>query len=178
MTAYVAFLKGMNLGRRRLTNDELCRTVVGLGLSSVSAFLASGNVLFESSLAAGGLEEQLSVGLEAGLSYPVVTFVRSAKQVAAVAGQRPFDDAVVAQTAGKLQVAMLKRSPSASKRRAALALASDDDHLAIVGRELYWLPRAGLSDSELDMKALSKALGVMTVRTHRTMSRLAARLPG
>ena len=47
MNRNVAFLRGMNLGGRRLMNDELCSHFTALGFTGVSAFLASGNVLFE-----------------------------------------------------------------------------------------------------------------------------------
>ena len=53
---YVAFLRGMNLGRRRIKNPELCAAFEDIGFTNVSAFLASGNVIFdadESDLASG-----------------------------------------------------------------------------------------------------------------------------
>ena len=47
MNRYVAFLRGMNLGRRRIKNPELCAAFEGIGFTNVSAFLASGNVIFD-----------------------------------------------------------------------------------------------------------------------------------
>lgn len=174
---YVAFLKGMNLGRRRVKNDELCACFEAMGFERVSAFLASGNIVFGSSAkSAPKLEPRIEKGLEQRLEYPVPTFVRSAQEVTEIAAKKPFSDAVLGETAGKLQVAMLSTKPSATSSKAALALASTDDHLALDGRELYWLPKGGLSESELDMKALSKVLGLMTVRTHRTVTRLVDKL--
>ena len=48
MERYVAFLRGMNLGGRRIKNDELRQCFEELDLSDVSCFRASGNVLFAS----------------------------------------------------------------------------------------------------------------------------------
>ena len=48
MARYVAFLRGMNLGRRRITNDALRAEFEALGFGGVATFLASGNVIFES----------------------------------------------------------------------------------------------------------------------------------
>ena len=46
MQRYVAFLRGMNLGGRRIKNDDLRRRFEGMGLEEVATFRASGNVIF------------------------------------------------------------------------------------------------------------------------------------
>ena len=46
MERYVAFLRGMNLGERRIKNDELGLEFEALGLDEVASFRASGNVIF------------------------------------------------------------------------------------------------------------------------------------
>ena len=176
MSSYVAFLRGMNLGRRRIRNDELCACFKAMGFTGVSAFLASGNVIFE---AARGthktLQKRIEAELKTALVYDVPTFVRSAAEVGAIAAQQPFTRAQLTRSAGKLQVGLLTAPPRAAAARQALAL-SGDDRLAFHGSELYWLPIGNLSDSELDMKALARILGPMTIRTHRTMTRLVPKL--
>jgi uncharacterized protein (DUF1697 family) len=50
MTKYVAFLRGINVGGKRLIKmEDLRRVVESIGLKSVRTFIASGNVLFETS---------------------------------------------------------------------------------------------------------------------------------
>jgi uncharacterized protein (DUF1697 family) len=50
MTNYVGFLRGINVGGKRLIKmEELRRVVEALGLKNVRTFIASGNVLFETS---------------------------------------------------------------------------------------------------------------------------------
>ncbi len=177
MGMYVAFLKGMNVGRRRVKNEQLCACFEQMAFEDVSAFLASGNVLFRSAgKRAATLEAHIAKELERRLGYPVDTFVRSQKEVAAIARHQPFSETVMAASKGKLQIAMLSKAPAASERKAALALSTPDDQLAIEGRQLYWLPKGNMSESVLDLKALSKTLGLMTIRTHRTLTRLAAKL--
>ena len=46
MDRYVAFLRGMNLGSRRIKNDELRAEFEQLGFEDVATFRASGNVIF------------------------------------------------------------------------------------------------------------------------------------
>ena len=46
-----------------------------------------------------------------------------------------------------------------------LALASEDELLAISGRELYWLPSGGLMESAIGMNGITDVLGPNTMRT-------------
>lgn len=177
MPTHAAFLRGMNLGGRRITNDDLCSHVEALGFSEVAAFLASGNVVFAAGKSAGSDEaiaRRIEEGLKAALDYSVPTFVRSADEVRALAEHEPFPDAEVAGR-GKLQVGFLAKAPSAADRKAALALATDEDLLAIEGRELWWLPAGSILDSPLDLETLEKRLGAWTQRTANTVRRLAAK---
>jgi uncharacterized protein (DUF1697 family) len=177
MPVYVAFLRGMNVGGRRVKNDELCSCFEAMGFEQVSGFLASGNILFQSGRkSVAKLEPQIEQGLEDQLRYPVPTFVRSTAEVAGIAAKQPFSDAALAASTGNLQVALLSARPTASNRTDALALATPADLLALEGREMYWLPSGTISDSELNLKTLAKILGPMTVRTQRTMVRVAAKL--
>jgi uncharacterized protein (DUF1697 family) len=176
MERYAAFLRGMNLGGRRIKNDELRREFEALGFADVACFRASGNVIFaagESSEAK--LRERIEARLEESLGYEVPVFLRSADELRTMAAYEPFEEPVLAATWGKVQVVLLGREPAAADRREALALSSKDDRLALEGRELYWLPRGGMSDSELDLKAIGAALGLTTIRTKGTVDQIAAK---
>jgi uncharacterized protein (DUF1697 family) len=167
----------MNVGRRRVKNDELSICFEAMGFEHVSAFLASGNVVFESDgESAADLELQIEQGLSKRLGYVVPAFVRSAAEVAEIAAKQPFSTAAVAASAGNLQVALLSTRPATSNRELALGLASPDDLLAVDARQMYWLPKGNISDSELDLNVLGKILGPMTIRAQRTMMRLAAKV--
>ncbi len=173
---HVAFLRGMNLGRRRITNDELCACFTGMGLTGVSAFLASGNVIFESAgESAGRLTTRIETGLARGLDYEVPTFLRTAAEVAAIAARRPFIEAQI-EAAGKPQVLLLRRAASGAAAERVRGLATAEDLLVLDARELYWLPSAGILDSDLDLGLIEKSVGATTMRTLRTLERLAAKL--
>jgi uncharacterized protein (DUF1697 family) len=167
----------MNLGNRRLKNDELRGEFEALGFEEVATFRASGNVIFE---ADGGeseaaLTKKIEAGLGEGLGYEVPVFLRSAAEVAAIATREPFAAKLVKASKGKLQVSLLTKKPNAKDRKAVLALATAEDLLAIEGRELYWLPSGGTIDSDLDLKAIDKALGKGTMRTMGTIEQIAAK---
>ncbi|MGI9649154.1 MAG: DUF1697 domain-containing protein [Acidimicrobiia bacterium] len=175
MPIHVAFLRAINTGRRRVKNDKLCACFEAMGFEGVSAFLASGNVLFDvGKESMAGMETRIALGLQDCLGYEVPTFVRSATEVSRLASRQPFPEAMVVPSAGNVQVALLATQPTASDHGAALALATPEDALDIEDRNLYWLPMTTISESALNLGRLEAILGPMTIRTQRTMARLTA----
>lgn len=175
MSRYVAFLRGMNLGGRRITNEALRSHFEDLGCEEVATFRASGNVIFARAGRPAELTAQLEKGLGEALGYEVPVFLRSAKQLLTIAAHEPFDAKELAASKGKPQIAFLGKKPSLAAAKRALALAGKADLLALDQRELYWLPEGGLSESDLDHKALADALGPMTIRTKGTVDQIAAK---
>jgi uncharacterized protein (DUF1697 family) len=176
MSRYAAFLRGMNVGGHRVTNDELRGLFAAMGFAEVGTFRASGNVVFAA--VAGPLAEiqaRIEAELERSLGYAVPTFLRAADEVRAIVAMRPFDPEAVAASQGKLQVGLLAAPPARQARAKVLALASDEDRLAFGERELYWLPSGGMLESELDLKAIDLLLGATTRRTMNTIEQLAGK---
>ena len=171
MPRYVAFLRGMNLGGRRISNDELMQAFEALELTDVATFRASGNVIFDGA----DVSARIEAGLAESLGYEVPVFLRSCEQVARIASREPFPAAEVEASAGKLQVALLPDAPGKLVRNDALSIATDEDRLAIEGSELYWLPSGGVSESALDLRALESDLGPWTMRTMGTVEQIAAK---
>ena len=177
MDRYVAFLRGMNLGGRQIKNEELRRHFEEIGCEEVATFRASGNVIFTAPKreAEAKLAQRVEAELGERLGYEVPVFLRSIEEVAAIAAQEPFDAGAVEKSKGKLQVSFLGKKPSAAAQKKALAAATAEDLLAIEGRELYWLPSGGISESDLDWKPIEVALGPGTIRTMGTVEQIAAK---
>jgi uncharacterized protein (DUF1697 family) len=178
MARYAAFLRGVNLaGKRKAPSAQLCAALEEAGFDEVATFRASGNVAFSDS--GSGKETQVAGRVEEALAkslgFDVVAHVRSAAQVRAIAGFDPFDSKLVERSDGKLQVALLRKSPSAAAQKQAMAMATDEDRLAIKGRELYWLPSGRMIESGLKLNALEKITGPWTMRTKGTMEQMAAK---
>ncbi|MEZ5078036.1 MAG: DUF1697 domain-containing protein [Solirubrobacterales bacterium] len=176
MALQVAFLRGMNLGGRRIKNEQLRAEFERLGFERVATFRASGNVVFDGGQAnQATLTGRIEAGLGAALGYEVPVYLRSAREVAAIAAAEPFEAAALTASTGKVQVQLVAVEPAAAARRAVLAHATDEDRLALVGRELYWLPSGGISESDLDLKAIDAILGAGTMRTKGTIEQIAAK---
>lgn len=175
MNRYVAFLRGMNLGRRRIKNPELCAAFEDIAFTNVSAFLASGNVIFDATDSdPSAVSRSIEDGLRDSLGYEVPTFLRSADDVREIAGYAPFAG-ITEERTGKMQVAMFGNEVDQSARDAVLELSNDADMLEMTGKELYWWPKGNLMDSQLDLKAIESIVGPFTVRTKNTVERLAKR---
>ena len=169
----VAFLRGINVGGHRVTKDELIAVFADLGLGRVDTFLASGNVLFEPGQAV--TDSEMGAALETTLGYAVPTTVRTAGELEALNQAEPFPAEAV-EAMGKPQVMLLFAEPTAEVEAAVLDLATDADLLAFGPGALHWLPAGGISDTALDLKEISRLVGVNTIRTANTIRRLVAKL--
>jgi uncharacterized protein (DUF1697 family) len=172
---YVAFLRGINVGGRKATSDQLRAGLEKIGCEDVTTFRASGNVVFTAPGSVASLAARIERGLEQSLGYEVATFVRTAKEIKAIAAYDPFDPGVVQAAKGKVHVVLLGAKPTAQARKRVLALETADDLLALRGRELYWLPSGGLMESAVGMNGITKAVGPNTMRTKGTVEQLAAK---
>ncbi len=170
---WVAFLRAINTGNRRVTGDRLVEVFESLGFERVSSFLASGNVLFSAdSPDPLAIEE----ALRAALGYEVATVLRSGQAVGEIASTVPFAVAELEESERRIQVILLRDPVPGDVMRAAWSGAPAQDLLRPRGGDVFWLPRTGISDSALDLGAAEKQLGAMTIRAHNTIKRLAARL--
>jgi uncharacterized protein (DUF1697 family) len=176
---YAAFLRGINIGGRRVANDALRVPFEEMGLENVRTYQAAGNVVFSAPREAEAkLGRRVEKALEEGLGYEVVVFLRTPAQVREIAEREPFPARVVKASKGKLQVLLLTKLPPAATRKKVLGMATDQDLLAFGERELYWLPSGGTLESELDRRAIDRLVGVGTNRTQGTIGRMAARYFG
>lgn len=174
MSRYAAFLRGINVGGHRVKSAELRAVFEAMGLGDVRTFRASGNVIFVArSEPPEELSARIAEGLQGSLGYEVETFLRTAEELRGIARMQPFTPARVEASAGKLQVGMLSGRPGSRARRDVLALASDHDRLAFGEQELYWLPSGGMSESALDLRAIARLIGSMTLRTRGTVEQIA-----
>jgi len=166
----------MNVGGRRLSNEQLRAHFDSMGFVDVATFRASGNVVFAGEQARPeDVRRRIEEGLSGLLGYAVPAFVRTSAEVRAIAAKQAFPPAQVSASKGKLQVAMLLEQPSTSAREELLSLAGDEDRLLLDRRELYWLPSGGILDSGLDMKRIARLVGAMTMRTKGTVEQIVAK---
>jgi uncharacterized protein (DUF1697 family) len=163
---YVAFLRAVNIRGRQVKMAELKARLDELGYDNVSTFIASGNVIFESSKQPTTLEREIEAHLKEWLGFDVGVILRSDAEVQAIAAHDPFGEE------GTTYVVLLRAEPNADARKRVEDLATEDDLLAIHGREVYWKPRM-FHFSKMGGQLASVLGKESTVRNANTLRRLA-----
>jgi uncharacterized protein (DUF1697 family) len=173
MPKYVAFLRAINVGGHVVKMDQLRDLFDELGFTNVETFIASGNVIFDSSSrVAKALERKIEKHLRERLGYEVATFIRSITEVAEMAGYEPFADA----DGHIVYLALVSEQPSDEMEQRLLMCNNEVDEFHVNGSAVYWLCRKKFGESEFSGARLEKTLGMIaTVRNSNTIRRIAAK---
>ncbi len=175
MTRYVAFLRAVNLGKRRvpmaLARDALTR----VGYDDVGSFVNSGNLLFTSADKASACEQAIRAELEDVFGFEVTTFVRSATQVRALAQDQPFGPIAAGHTHFVL---LTQKRMSAADKKNVEAMSNDHDKCVVVGRDVHWLIRSKSTETTLGPRRWLQALpdNPTTARNTTMMAKLVDKL--
>lgn len=175
MARYVAFLRAVNLGRRKVAMERARQTLTGLGLEDVSSYVNSGNLLFTATGKAVEHETSIRAALEDEFGFEITTFVRTATQVRALADSELFEPLAPGHT----HFALLPLAPlSTAQQRAVEGLTNEHDEVVVVGRDVHWLIRSASTETTLGPQRWKKVLpGIPTTARNMTMVRkLALRL--
>lgn len=175
MPRYVALLRGINLGGHTVKMDRLKSLFVELGFKNVETFIASGNVIFESSSKnTAALEKKIAAHLEKSLGFPAATFVRTDQQLAEVLEHEVLQDVSVRS----VYIAFLYEKPPKEAHAKLMAHRTRLDDFHVNEREVYWLCRTRMSASPFFRVGIEKALGMKaTVRNVTTIAKLAEKYP-
>jgi uncharacterized protein (DUF1697 family) len=181
MPHYIAFLRGINLGSRRVKMDGLRAHFEALNFTDVETFIASGNVIFSSRATdPDKLVATIAAHLEKSLGYPVDTFLRTRSEVSAIAARHPFGSAVIEDPSHTLHVGFFARELTSAQASGLLACRSPHDEFRVEGREYYWLCRGLKShESKIWASAELRALRLpsSSMRSFTTIRKLAALYP-
>jgi uncharacterized protein (DUF1697 family) len=164
----VAFLRGINVGGRRITGPEMVGVATAAGFDAARSYQASGNLVFDTDVGASEVERRVSEAFAAARRWDVDVFVRSLEDLDGVVARLPFaPDAVAAR--GKPQVGFAHSPIDVS------ALAVERDLVATIGTEVYWVPHTGVSDADLDLSDFTGLASPVTFRTLGTIERIIAK---
>ena len=146
-----------------------------LGFDQVGSYANSGNLLFSAGGSAADHEVAIRSALEDVFGFELTTFVRTARQVKALATDKPFG--VIA--AGHTHFALLPLTRlTATEKKAVEALTNDHDEVVMRGRDVHWLIRSKSTETTLGSRQWSQALpdNPTTARNTTMLERLAAKL--
>jgi len=174
MTAYAAFLRGINLGpTNKIAMSRLRELAEGLGYGDVATYINSGNLLFTAHGEPAVVADEISVALRAALPKPVDVAVRTRDQVAAVVEANPFRDGDPSQ----VNVAFLMAPLDADVQARLADAAAAHEPFLVTPTEIYVNYQHGLGRSRL-AEQFAKVIRVSaTTRTIRTVKRVLALMP-
>lgn len=155
MTTRIAFLRAVNLGRRRVPNARLKELLEGLGYTDVWTYINSGNVVFTTTGARASLEQAIGSAVEGDVGFEATTFVRSVTELKSIMELRPFE----VRAGDTYFVTFLLDRPTEAQARELEALSGDFDTLLVDGREVHWLMHGKSTDSKLVKRDWEKILG-------------------
>jgi uncharacterized protein (DUF1697 family) len=171
----VAFLRGINLGKRRPPMSQLKALFEEIGFGDVATFIASGNVVFSNRAAdRAKLEHKISQHLKGALGYDVESFVRGAKEVVAIGASTPFTDEISGTTT--VHACLLHEPLPASDAAKLSKVQTPVDAFAVSGREFYWLCRTKINESAVwkDERLRAIRLPSFTMRNMTSIRKLIA----
>lgn len=163
MTAYVALLRGINLGKRQLRMEDLRRIATELGLDTPRTYIASGNLLFTSDGEERALKAELEKRLAEHMGARVGVMIRTAKEMAEIATANPF----AKHPGNKVVAIFLDQPPSENAADHAKNVAGE--HIEIGKREIYVHYPDGQGPSRLVVPAAATG----TARNMNSVAKLA-----
>jgi uncharacterized protein (DUF1697 family) len=178
VTRYVAFLRAVNLaGRRVVKMQDLKKLFETLPAKNVQTFIASGNVIFDSSLKdAAALERRAEARLEQAFGFEIDTFLRTIDELQRIAECRPYHDIASSGKGGTVYVGFLREAPGPEAQRQVKAVSTDVHEFRLSQREILWLRRDMPGALDAPVPSLERVLGQRaTFRNARTVMRIAAK---
>lgn len=164
MTTYVALLRAVNVGGTgKLPMSDLKAMCEDAGFAKVRTYIASGNVVFESSLTEAQVAAALDRKLKDYAGKPVGVAVRTAAEMRTVLENNPFPDAKPNYT-----VAIFLDKPP-PKDALDTMVAPDGEEARLGEREIYIHYPNGQGRSKLKLPAAKAG----TARNINTISKLA-----
>jgi uncharacterized protein (DUF1697 family) len=172
MARLVVLLRGINLGsRNRISMPDLRGALEDAGYDDVRTYLQSGNVVLTSTASAKKVARDCErlIANRFGLEIDVVTRTRS--ELAEVVERNPL--ARVAKDPKRYQVSFLEAKPARGVIVELEDVATGDEEVVSIGREIYaWHPD-GVARSKLWAKLAGKNLGTAaTARNWTTVTKL------
>jgi len=175
---YIAFLRAINVGGHVVKMDYLKQLFVKMDFENVETFIASGNVIFSSkSKNIKFIKDKIEKNLQANLGYNTAAFIRTVNELKSISEYKQFSLSELTVKENFLYIAFLNNEPVKELKDKILSLSNSVDEFHFNEKELYWLCRKKISESEFSGKILEKILQAdITIRNSTTVRKIAAML--
>jgi uncharacterized protein (DUF1697 family) len=173
LATFVALLRSVNVGGRKVNMKELAALFTELGYADVVTYIQSGNVVFSTtSRSSTVVERAIETRIKRDLGIEVKTLVRPKAELHRVLRNNPF--LRTKADPSKLHVTFLAAKPAAALVRKAGELDAGADEFRVVGREVYLHCPNGYGTTKINNMFFEKKLqAVATTRNWNTVNKLA-----
>lgn len=176
MTTYLAFLRAINLGAKRVfPKDDIRRCVEAAGFEAVETHINTGNVRFETRMRSRAkIERTLEDVFVADRGFEVPTIAFTAGEFARIADEtRRLDEGDPGLA--RHYVYLLKDELTPEQVVQVEARADDRGRMLVRGRAVHALLQPGYQDGVVDPLGAAALLGVATNRNANVVRTLAAK---
>jgi uncharacterized protein (DUF1697 family) len=173
MPVYVALLRGINVGGNMLKMDRLREVCGELSLKNVRTYVQSGNVVFEGGKNSAHWVKTIEGALEGECRLPVSVVVRTAEEIARVAGRNPFlkEKGIDIK---RLGVTFFRDAPAPAALKSLRIPGAGADCFVCAGTEIYLHCPGGFGETKLSNNAFERLLSIRaTTRNWNTVLTLA-----
>jgi uncharacterized protein (DUF1697 family) len=168
MMEYISFLRGVNVGGRKIRMDDLRELYISLGLKDVSSYIQSGNIIFNHPR-----NEDLVSLLENKImdtfGFEVSIIIRKRSEMEKIVEENPF----LEEDVSKLHITFLKESPQELPKEYIDQIKDNSEKYSIKGKEIYLFLPNGYGRTKLSNNFFEKKLKVTaTTRNFKTTRKL------
>ncbi len=172
MPVFVALLRAVNVGGTgKLAMRDLVALCGEAGFTSVKTYIASGNVVFTSSLTADAAKAALEARLAAHAGKPIGVHIRTAEELVAILATNPFPD----RRPDRTVVLFLDSTPPSDTLDGIRG--RTDEEIALGSREIFVHYGEGMARSKLKIPAAREGTG-RNINTVRKLAEMAAGIGG
>ncbi|MCG8485189.1 MAG: DUF1697 domain-containing protein [Clostridia bacterium] len=163
MERYIALLRGINVGGKRIIKmDDLKTVLSSIGLKNIITYIQSGNIIFDcpkSNIQV--LEEKMKKEIFKSFGFEVPVIIRTHEEYIALTDRNPFFNAE--SDTSKLVITFLQQKPNAEDIRITEKLDFPPDKFQIKGKEVFIY-----CESKYHLTKISNSFFEKKLNTHAT----------
>lgn len=174
MKTYIALLRGINVGgRNKLPMRELVEVLKDLGLQSITTYIQSGNVIFESEDAnTSDLSERIGAAIHTSHGFTPQVVLLELEELESAIASNPYSDAEGEPKTTHFY--FLAGEPENPDLETLKSIKASSERFTLKGKVFYLHAPDGIGRSKLAAR-VEKALGVpATARNWRTVYKILA----
>jgi uncharacterized protein (DUF1697 family) len=171
MATYIAFLRAINVGKRKFSKDAIGTACEAAGCTDVETYINTGNVRVTTPLRSRAkVEAVLEKAFAAEAGFEIQTIVLTPKELTTVAA---YAEKAGRGHTGLHYVSLLKDAPTAAAVRKLDGAGKDGERAEVDGRGVHLLLGKDYHTAKLSNAVVEKHLGVATNRNLNVIRTLA-----